>query len=70
MKDLKWVCSNCGSDKVLEAYWLYTNKEGADAVAEKVENFDVELCEDCDGIITIVTVEKYLKLKTIKNESE
>jgi len=46
-----YVCSNCGSDKILEPYWLYVNEEGDSAIEEKVETVAKEgyaRCKNCE----------------------
>mgnify|MGYP003140017021 FL=1 len=60
MKGLKWVCPNCGSDKVLEPYWVYINDDPIE-IGDRIE--DSNMCESCDSIMEVVTLEEYEKTK-------
>ena len=56
-----WVCSECGSENVLEPTWVFTNEGDMGIFGDRVEGLDYELCNDCKSQKTIIPKEEYIE---------
>ena len=56
-----WVCSECGSENVLEPTWVFTNEGDMGIFGDRVEGVDFDLCNDCKAQMTIIPKEEYIE---------
>lgn len=61
--DLKFVCENCGSDKVQAKAWVSLNKAPRTIDFSPSENGDYEdhWCDKCQSHTTVITEDEYLE---------
>jgi len=62
-----YVCSECGSDDVLEPTWVYTNGK---IIGDRVESVDFDLCETCDAQMSIIPKRILREGKTRKQKMD
>ena len=56
-----WVCSECGSENVLEPTWVFKYKPIVAVNLDRVEGVDFDLCNDCKAQMTIIPKKEYIE---------